>query len=304
MLKVFIVVLNYKKWQDVVECLGAIFRSTYNNYSVIVVDNNSGNNSLQHLMEWVDRSALSEYQYFERTAFQSVNAESLSKLVFVQNDSNNGFAAGNNVVLNRLKGQDAYVWLVNPDMVVAEGALAALVDFAQPRPKETVTGVVIKYHSEPDKVYYFGGGRINYNSATVTLIEKKEMIPQLEFISGGALFIHADLLSRIGLLPEEYFLYWEEADWCYRAGNAGCRMEVCLDAICYDKVSTTIGRGFLADYYYSRNGLMFLSKYKSNKVWIAVFFASLRYLRRLVAGQRERAKGVYKGVMAFIKQPK
>ena len=52
MQKVFIVILNYKKWQDVVECLESVFRLDYENFSVVVIDNDSGNDSLKHIMDW------------------------------------------------------------------------------------------------------------------------------------------------------------------------------------------------------------------------------------------------------------
>ena len=106
------------------------------------------------------------------------------------------------------------------------------------------------------------------------------------------------------MLPEEYFLYWEETDWCYRAKNKGYSLLLCETAICYDKVSSSIGKSFLADYYYTRNGLIFLSKYKKEKVATAVFFTIFRFLKRLVMGQPARAKGVYNGMLSFLNKDK
>ena len=64
---------------------------------------------------------------------------------------------------------------------------------------------------------------------------------------------------------------------------------VCPDAICYDKISTSIGKGYLSDYYYARNALYFMAKFRKFRLPSALFFMSLRWLRRLFAGQRDRA---------------
>ena len=86
----------------------------------------------------------------------------------------------------------------------------------------------------------------------------------MDYISGGSLFTHINSFNDLGLLPEEYFLYWEETDWCYRAKKKGYELRLCEKAVCYDKVSSSIGKSFLADYYYTRNGLFFLSKFKKS----------------------------------------
>ena len=54
---VYIIILNYKKWQDTMECLESVFHSSYKDFSVIVIDNDSQNNSLEHLMQWADKNA-------------------------------------------------------------------------------------------------------------------------------------------------------------------------------------------------------------------------------------------------------
>ena len=69
-------------------------------------------------------------------------------------------------------------------------------------------------------------------------------------------------------------------------------------------MSTTIGKGFLADYYYTRNGLLFLSKYKKEKIPVVLFFNIFRFLKRVISGQPARAKGVYKGIISFLKKDK
>jgi GT2 family glycosyltransferase len=133
------------------------------------------------------------------------------------------------------------------------------------------------------------------------MIQKENAIPKLDYISGACLFTHTSNLRKIGLLPEKYFLYWEETDWCYLARQSGCQFYVCHTAICYDKISTVIGKSFMADYYYMRNGLLFISKYRSKNIPFVIFFAGIRFMKRVITGQWKRANGVLKGMRDFLK---
>ena len=305
---VYILVLNYKNWQDVTHCLASVLQLNYPRYTVFVIDNDSRNNSLEHLIEWTNQFASEKpvpFRYFTREEFDSTSTPDLKhKVSFIQNNENQGFAAGNNVVIGKLKKEDAYIWLLNPDMVVEPDTLTELVRFSMGHSKQSVIGATIKHQLNANKVHLYGGARINFNSATVNLIDEKSEIGEIDFICGGSLFTHANNFETIGLLPEEYFLYWEETDWCYRAKKQGYEMLVCTSAVCYDKISSTIGKGFLADYYYTRNGLLFVSRYKSKKIPIVLFSAFLRLLKRLLSGNWERSKGVYSGILTFLNRRK
>lgn len=302
---VYIVILNYKNWHDVIECLESVFRSKYEYFKVFVIDNDSQNDSLQHLMDWATQFAdLSSHDsnYFRCQDLNKIkDVASLPSLVFVQNEKNNGFAAGNNIILRLLADQDAFVWLLNPDVVITENALSELVRFAQAQSSNTIIGSVIKFHNRPEKIHMYGGGRIRFKSATVSLIKSAEKTAELDYISGGSMFTHANQFRDNGLLPEDYFLYWEEADWCYRAKLQGYPIAVCMNSVCYDKVGTTIGRGFLAEYYYTRNGLLFLYKYRRANIRLALFFCFIRLTKKILTGQWKRASGLYKGTESFLK---
>ena len=311
--RVYILILNYKRWQDVVECLDAVFRSSYKDFSAIVIDNDSQNDSLHYLRNWADGVNTLQWKVEKPIAYKylqdhEINASTYfdpsTQLFFVQNEKNVGFAAGNNVVLQSLIKEDAYVWLLNPDIVIEENTLSELVAFANTQPSRSIIGSVIKSYTDRDEILLYGGAKINFSSATVSLIENENKISDIDFICGGSLFTHSTHFRELGLLPQDYFLFWEEADWCYQAQQKGYKMLVCRTAISYDKISTSIGKGFLADYYYTLNGLLFLRKYKKKKIGVASVFAILRFLKRIVTGKWSSAKGVFKGVLTFAKQAK
>lgn len=308
---IYIIILNYKKWQDSRDCLESVLRSTYTNFSVFVIDNNSGNNSLEHLAVWLENKIAGEtplqdeptrYVLLERRELNgSTDFSKLPKVTFIQNDENAGFAAGNNVVLKFLRDQDAYFWLLNPDMVIKEDTLAELIQFTIRLSSQSIVGAVVRSYSGNRELLIYGGDKVNFLSATVSMIKKPGSVHRLDYISGGCLFTHASNLKQLGLLPEEYFLYWEETDWCYRAKQSGYGLYVCTTATCYNKISTVIGKSFMSDYYYARNGLLFISKFRKKNIPFVLFFLAIRFLKRVVTGRWARARGIFKGTMDFLK---
>jgi GT2 family glycosyltransferase len=107
MLPIYIIILNYKKWQDTQECLESVFHSSYKDFSVIVIDNDSQNNSLEHLMQWVDNTAVNDesssscplnYTFLRKEDItDSISLASFPRLIFIQNNINAGFGGGINV---------------------------------------------------------------------------------------------------------------------------------------------------------------------------------------------------------------
>ena len=308
--KIYIVILNYRNWQDTRDCLHSVLRSGYTNFSVLLVDNNSMNDSLENLGEWLMRETDASLPH-GKNKFSVIKKENLSglarpselsKITFIQNDRNAGFAGGNNIALRLLQNEEAYIWLLNPDTVIPENTLDELVQFTIKQPSDCIVGAAIRANSGSQDLLFYGGGKVNFFSATVHPVKKPVLIPNLDYISGACLFTHAANFKKLGLLHEEYFLYWEETDWCYRAKQRGFRLLVCSSAVCYDKISSSIGKGYLADYYYSRNGLLFLSKFRRRNMAFAVLFMTVRFWKRVITGRWGKARGVFKGTLDFFKK--
>lgn len=305
-MKAFIIILNYKGWEDCIQCLKSVFASEYKSFTVIVIDNDSRNDSLQHIQSWAGENlpaeVLSDHGLHIANKVTDLKPRLASKLLFLQHETNLGFAGGINPVIEILQTQDAYVWLLNPDMEIQPDTLGAFVQFGRHHPEPSIVGGMIRYFTDPDNLYTVGGGRINFRSATVRLNKSGNV--DLDYISGGCLFTSTSTFRNLGLLPEQYFLYWEETDFCYQAKLQGFKLLVAKDAICYDKISRSIGKNFLSDFYYSRNGLLFLKKYCPSKLGTAMFFMWIRIFKRLLSGRFDRAKGIYSGMRAFTKHNK
>jgi GT2 family glycosyltransferase len=302
--KVYIVILNYKQWQVTLQCLLSVLKSTYTNYSIVVIDNDSRNNSLKSIgAELANQFLVPAEDYVVINETDSGSSKTLpeQKIILFQNDENRGFAAGNNSIIGRLKNLDAFIWLLNPDMIVLENTLSCLVNFSKEESNTAIIGAVIKQDSDKDKLFCYGGAQLNFYSGRPKMIEYAKDVDKLDFIYGGCLFTHLNNFKKLGLLPEQYFLYWEETDWCYTAKQKGHPLRVCPDAVCYDKISTSIGKGYLSDYYYARNALYFVAKFRKPRIPSVLFFMSIRWLRRLFSGQWGKASGMFWGTLDFLR---
>lgn len=314
--KVYIVIVNYAGWQDTIDCLESLSRSRYAHFQVAVVDNHSPNDSVARIRQWLDRRAAAPAETAQPTTdaplpltYALCDGATLDKttlattdqrVLLIQAPRNGGFAAGNNVFLRLLEDEDAYVWLLNPDMTVEPDTLPALVAEATRRPREVVVGCVVRSFHNPAQVLEFGGSRINFLTGTASTVTSPEDVHRIDYISGGTFFTHAGNFKRYGLLPEKYFLYWEETDWCYGAHRQGLVFAVCASAVCYDKIGTSIGRGFLAEYYYSLNALRFMKKYAPGYIPGVLFFNVFRMGKRLVQGKFDRMRAISKASLDFL----
>ena len=151
---------------------------------------------------------------------------------------NGGFAYGNNAAIRDYEcrnGAADYVWLLNSDTVVRPGALTALLDFMAQRPRVGIAGSCLE---DPDGTQQCSTFRFHTIASefegslrlgpVTRLLQKYAVAPspnrqkqRYDWVSGASMLIRGEVLERIGLLDEGYFLYFEETDFCHRACRAG-----------------------------------------------------------------------------------
>jgi GT2 family glycosyltransferase len=305
---VFVIVLNYKNWQDTVECISAVAASTYKNIKMLVVDNHSENESINEIVNYINSNeALISRDDFSMEVYRNQTKQidktiqySDKYITIIEAARNGGFAYGNNLAINLISNKSGYAFLLNPDMIVAPNTIEKLVESQKKVSAKTISSCTIyDYYNKERKLY---SGLVKLNPKTATISEQMEICNDADYVCGGALFAQTTAFREIGLLPEEYFLYWEDADWCYRAKQKGYTLTSFEDTISYDKGGTTIGRGYLAEYYYARNGLMFFDKINSPTWTIVASNLTIRLLKKLLLFQFNRAKALIDGTIAFLKK--
>lgn len=226
--KVSIIVLNYRNWQDTVECLASLFDISYQPYRVIVVDNDSQNGSLQQIEEWL---SVRDIVPLRLTQEQSEKGDfDDNHVVLIQASSNRGYSSGNNIGLRwAMRAKDEYALILNNDTVVDKHFLEPLVDFLDARLDAAAVGPRITdsdgnldvncARKRPTTAgYLFRFGIINilfprnrwalehYYFGEYGFDDPKEV----DILSGSCLLIRLEIIRKMNYLDEGTFLFLEE----------------------------------------------------------------------------------------------
>jgi GT2 family glycosyltransferase len=153
----------------------------------------------------------------------------------IENRENVGFARANNQAIERCTGK--YVLLLNPDTLVAPGALQALVDFLEKHSEAGVAGARIL---KPDgSLQISSHPRPTLSRELWRLFHLDVLLPysmyplnkwethqpqEVDVVAGACLLVRTETLEQVGFLDEDYFIYSEEVDLCYRIQRAGWRL--------------------------------------------------------------------------------
>ena len=283
--QVAIIVLCWNGVSDTLECLRSLRGVDYPDLRVIVVDNGSTDDT-----------------------FDAVS-DQFPEVELIQTGENLGFAGGNNVgILHAIEtGADA-VLLLNNDTVVDANFLRPLVDTLYQSEAIGATNPTIYYYDEP-KVIWAAGGRLDWITGVayqrhlneVDLGQLKEP-EEIDYGVGTALLIKREAIEATGLLDPNFYLYYEETDWCCRARDAGYSTVLVPSSKIWHKISKSIGEGNPRQaYYFSRNRLLFLSKRGSGGIRMAGVMAGYARMAAAMAvrGEGRRSYATMKGVFDF-----
>lgn len=285
MKKVFIIIVNFNGWPDTKECLKSLGRVAYDNLEVVLIDN------------------ASKEDYGLQTTDYGF------KIYEIYNKQNLGFAGANNQGIKlALENKAEYVLLLNNDTMVEPDFLSKMVQEAEEDETVGIVGPLINFYADQNKIWS-AGGRITNNFTRGELIAYQEKdegeyqaAEQVDYISGTCFLIKMEAIKKIGLISEDYFLYYEDTDWCLRASRAGWRSLLVPQAKIYHKASqSTKEFSYPYIYYHSRNGLMFGQRF-GNKLIVYALSAwiFLKQIVKLVIGyKRGWAKPVLRGVWDF-----
>ncbi|WP_457564750.1 glycosyltransferase family 2 protein, partial [Caminibacter sp.] len=134
-----------------------------------------------------------------------------------------------------------------------------------------ICGSVLKYYNNPENIQAYGGGIINRFLGTAKHIINKKEIDKVDYIVGASMLINKKVIAKKGLLPEEYFLYYEDTDYGFSAKIQGFKLGVCLNSVVYHKegASTKKNSDFI-DCLYLKNKIKFHKKFLRNYVGLFI----------------------------------
>ncbi|MFH1456761.1 MAG: glycosyltransferase family 2 protein [Patescibacteria group bacterium] len=208
--KISIIIVNYNGQEFLSDCLESVLKSDYPSYEVILVDNNSSDESV------------------------NIVKNKFPQIKIIINKKNLGFAKANNIGIKQVSG-DA-IFLLNNDTIIHKDLVKILSNELFSSEQIGMVGPKIYFlekGKKPDnqKTIWFAGGKINWQKATSWHIAKNQddnnyidEKKEVDFITGCALMIKKEVINKIGLLDEKFFAYYEDADWCLRAKKAGYKI--------------------------------------------------------------------------------
>jgi GT2 family glycosyltransferase len=256
MIDLGILIITYNSEKDILHCLQSIdMQPPKCSYGIVIVDNGSQDQTVK------------------------IVSQNFPNVKIMSNGANIGFAAANNVGLRSIEAR-TYL-LLNPDTIILPGALQALIDFTEKTVNCWAVGPAIL---NADKTPQRTGVKFpnlwnllvetffldKLFSQSKVLGRHRELYADyscprtVDYVQGSCFLIKNDAIKKVGLIDEQYFMFFEETDWCRRVWSAGGEVWF------YPGASIIhLGGGEFGHYqettiqYYHRSLLLFYEKYHS-----------------------------------------
>lgn len=261
-ISVVIVTWNVKDLlRDLLESLERMSRQVA--YEVFVVDNNSSDGSADMV----------------RTAFPAVHLIALSE--------NKGFAGGNNEALHRVSGR--YVLFLNPDTRLTDDAIRKMYDFMEMHPEAAGLGCRLVYpdgslqmscrHFPSVLTDFFESVYLDHIFPGSPLFNRYRMgmwkhdtVREVDQPYGACLLFKKDVLDKVGLMDERFFMYYDEVDLCYRVKKTGGRIFFSPDItiIHYANQSSNQAQD-ACEYYKAKSRFLFFGKHYGRMAQVLLF---------------------------------
>jgi GT2 family glycosyltransferase len=297
-IKFKIIIVNYNGVLDTLECLESLLKSSYQDFQIFVVDNSINESDFDVSKQWSTNSFIEIktnfptiiYPLFEKDSSDisffleddfALQSNLNHKIIFIKANENKGFSAANNIVLKYLQKQEEFhfLWLLNNDTVVPLDFLETINEkLKNISPGVGIIGNALCYYDNP-KVLQCLANKCNkwlahtfpvYEGALYEEVLMKINNKPLEYFSpvGASMFIKYECFKEVGLLEEEYFLYFEEWDYTIRSKKKSWKSIIFADVFIYHKHGTTIDEGnkdratktIFSDYFLLKNKLVFARK--------------------------------------------
>ncbi len=334
-----VVIVNWNRWADTIECLESLLKTNIP-LAVAVVDNGSDDGSIDHLADWAAgrqpnvpadpaMSGFSQPPAAKPIALNRLSAAEVAtlaaskrdlapglSLTLIDSGANLGFAGGNNLGLRWLMAHNLDLfWLLNNDTVVDAAAPDALVRRMNATHNVGMCGTVVRFYHRPDTIQALNGSRFSLWSGASQGIgsgqpadqpfDPAKVARETDFVLGASLAVSRPFLEAVGPMHEGYFLYFEEIDWATRAGE---RFDTAFahGAIVYHKEGGSIGssgkrgqRSAKSEYWLTRSRLVFIRRHH---IWALPWHWLLTLplvLRRLLRGQPVKSAAMLRAMFGF-----
>ena len=253
-LSIAVILVNWKKYNLTSKCIDSLKKSNYKNFKIILVDN----------------------EYSEKSLIDLRNKH--KELIVFKEKNNLGFAGGNNIGIRyALENDYDYIMLLNNDTEVKENFILPLVErIEKDHSLGAVQPLILNFSNK--SIIWNAGGKLNkFLGLTSTRLNNNKLNSSIVFddytdwISGCCILIKSEILTKVGLLDEKFFNYYEDVDWSLRMKNLGYDLGFVKESIIYHHGSSSsknkkTKEGVISSkihYFNIRNHILLLKKHKN-----------------------------------------
>jgi GT2 family glycosyltransferase len=205
---VWVILLNYNSAKDTLACVDSLSLLDMQ-FRLLVVDNASADDSIDQLSQRVSKDQL------------------------VRNNENKGFAAGNNLGIQKaLEAGARFVWLLNNDTLVEPNSLSAMLRMMDEDPGLGAVGSVIHEMSNKNEIQSWGGGVLHFSTGHCRNLLRASQ--NLTYLTAASVLVRAEALREV-MLDEAFFFLWEDVDFSLRLKRAHWGIGVSPESIVYHK---------------------------------------------------------------------
>jgi GT2 family glycosyltransferase len=266
-------------------------------------------NGLEHTLDLIKALSQNDYPNFELWVVDNASQESVDALEgvydwvhLIRSEENLGFAGGNNLAIRKAKGK--YIYLLNNDTIPEPDCITPLVDLMEAQTEIGIVASKLRYTHHPEILQFAGSTPMHpifIRSHSIGFREKDEgqydQTRPTALAHGAAMMVSAKAIQAAGYMPELYFLYYEEVDWCEMIKRAGFEIYFEPRSLVFHKESmTNVKNSPLQIYYKTRNRILFARRNQG----FSQKLISMPYLFG-VAGGIHLVKWLLKGRVDLVK---
>jgi GT2 family glycosyltransferase len=320
------ILVNWRGVEDTLECLESLLASDYPNQTIVVVDNGSGDGSLEKILAWAKgalsvtpKGAIGQKRLpnpcTKPVSLTLISCDELEydigwlgtpQIFLIDAKRNLGFAGGMNLGISFAlsRGDVQFVWVLNNDTIVARDCLLRLVGRIAQDDAIGMCGCRVLYYDDPSIIQALGGARISrvlgrsrlIGNGLIATTEVNNSIIEKQFdhLCGVSMLVTRSFIQQVGPMEESYFLYYEEADWAERA-KPHYRLAYADKAVVYHKEGASIGssrihsrRSVLSAYFLVKSRLRFTRRFHAWALPCVITYCLFLVARAFADGQKKQ----------------
>ena len=319
-----VIVVTYNSRDVILDCLESLVASENADLRILVVDNASQDDTVSTIREWASmerpwngsgkpftplpHGPIPLYESRDR-----IGGVPIGTIAVLSSATNRGFAGGVNLGIETLGHIDdvRYLWVLNPDCMVENRTAMTLWTRAETAGRFGIIGGRIYYNSPPEAIQS-DGGRVNpwtgkcvpFNRTRIGRDVPAPKEADLDYVSGAHMLVSREFVAQVGLMSENYFLYFEEVDWCLRRGDFP--LLFCKDAAVHHYGGVSIGSPTmlqgpspLSAYFMARSRLRFMWRFYPAAIPLSLLYTALKAVTTIARGGRGAGFASLRGLFGF-----